>query len=71
MTTIPIIARTSDAYVPCVVVYPNGETRRGSVMAGRLMSVEDARAEYAAGRKVWVATMQDAEAVRGGYNPLA
>ena len=58
-------ARTSDAYVPCVVVHPNGETRRGSVMAGRLMSVEDARREYAAGGMVWVATQEEAEAVRG------
>ena len=61
----PIIARTSDAYVPCVVVYPNGETRRGSVMAGRLLDVATARAEYAAGRIVWVAP-GDVEAVRDG-----
>ena len=65
MTTIPIIARTSDAYVPCVVVYPNGETRRGSVMAGRLLDVATARAELAAGRWVTVSA-GDVEAVRGG-----
>ena len=65
MTATSIIARTSDAYVACVVVYPNGETRRGSVMAGRLLDVATARAELAAGRIVWVAP-GDVEAVRGG-----
>ena len=59
-------ARTSDAYVPCVVLEPGREPVRGNVMAGRLMDVATARAEYAAGRVVWVATPQDAEAVRGG-----
>lgn len=59
-------ARTSDAYTPCAVLHPDGRIARGSVMAGRLMTVEDARREHAAGRVVWVATAQDAEAVRGG-----
>ena len=65
MTATVSIARTSDAYVPCVVLYPNGETRRGSVMAGRLLDVATARAELAAGR--WVTVHAgDVEAVRGG-----
>ena len=62
----PIIARTSDAYVPCVVLEPGRAPQRSNVLAGRLMSVEDARREYAAGGVVWVATAQDAEVVRGG-----
>lgn len=62
----PIIARTSDAYVPCVVLEPGREPVRGNVMAGRLMDVDTARREYARGGMVWVATAQDAEVVRGG-----
>jgi hypothetical protein len=61
-----IIARTSDAYTPCVVVHPNGTTQRSNVMQGRMMTVDAARADHAAGRLVWVATAQDAEAVKGG-----
>ena len=58
-------ARTSDAYVPCVVLEPGREPVRGNVMAGRLMDVATARAEYAAGQVAWVAE-GDVEAVRGG-----
>jgi len=57
-------ARTSDAYTPCVVLWPNGKEQRANVMHTRLMSVEDARRELAAGRVVWVA-VADVEAVRG------
>ena len=60
----PIPARTSDAYTPCVVLEPGREPVRGNVMAGRMMAVDAARAEYAAGRVVWVAP-GDVEAVRG------
>ena len=60
------IDRPSDAYVPCVVLEPGQEPRRGNVMQGRMMALDVARVEYAAGRMVWVATAQDAEAVRGG-----
>lgn len=63
--TASIIARTSDAYAPCIVVHPNGTTQRSNVMQGRMMTVDAARVELAAGRTVWVATAQDAEAVRG------
>jgi hypothetical protein len=62
----PIIARTSDAYTPCYVVQPGRAPMRSNVMAGRMMTVEDARTEYARGGMVWVATEQEAEAVRGG-----
>lgn len=61
----PIIARTSDAYVPCVVLVPGHAPQNSNVMRGRLMDVDTARAEYAAGRMVWVAR-EDVEAVRGG-----
>jgi hypothetical protein len=59
------IDRPSDAYVPCVVLEPGQEPQRSNVLAGRLMDVATARAEYAAGRKVWVAP-GDVEAVQGG-----
>ena len=65
MTARAETARTSDAYTSCVVVLPDGRTTRGSVMHGRLMDVDTARAEHRAGRKVWVATREEAEAVRG------
>lgn len=65
MTATASIARTSDAYTPCIVVYPNGRTVRGSVMAGRLQDVATARAELAAGRWVTVSA-GDVEAVRSG-----
>lgn len=58
-------ARTSDAYTPCVVLHPDGREQRANVMHTRLMRAEDARAELAAGRIVWVA-VADVEAVRGG-----
>ena len=58
--------RTSDAYTACIVVHPDGRTQRGNVMAGRLMDVATARAEHAAGRTVWVAGEQEAEAVKRG-----
>jgi hypothetical protein len=59
-----ITARTSDAYTPCVVLHPDGREQRANVMHTRLMRAEDARAELAAGRIVWVAP-SDVEAVRG------
>ena len=66
MTARAETARTSDAYTSCVVVLPDGRTTRGSVMHGRLMDVDTARAEHAAGRTVWVAGEQEAEAVKRG-----
>lgn len=66
MTARVSIARTSDAYVPCVVVHPNGTTQRSNVMQGRMMTVDAARTDHAAGRLVWVATQGEAEAVKGG-----
>jgi hypothetical protein len=62
--------RTSDVYTPCAVLHPDGRITRGNVMAGRLMDVATAREEHRAGRVVWVAGEQEAEAVRRG-NPLA
>ena len=34
--------RTSDDYCECVVIYPSGHTRRGSIFKSRLMSAEQA-----------------------------
>ena len=59
-----MIARSSDAYVACYVVQPGRAPMRSNVLAGRMMTVEDARREYERGGMVWVATAQDAEAVR-------
>lgn len=67
MSAYAIRARTSDAYAPCVVLHPDGRQQRANVLYVRLMSVDDARRELAAGRIVWVAP-GDVEAVRG--NPL-
>ena len=47
--------KTSDDYKPCVAVWPNGQQRRCNVLTIRLMSVDDARHELAAGHVVWVA----------------
>jgi hypothetical protein len=66
MTARAETARTSDAYTPCVVVHPDGRTVRGNVMRGRLMDAATAHAEHRAGRVVWVAGEQEAEAVKGG-----
>ena len=63
--TPPVLPRTSDAYVSCIVLQPGRAPTISNVLAGRLMSVEDARREYAAGRMVWVAP-GDVEAVQGG-----
>jgi hypothetical protein len=53
--------RTSDAYQPCVMLTPNGEQRRVTVLRVRLDSVEAARAKLAAGQVAWVA-VEDVEA---------
>lgn len=59
--------RTSDDYKPCVAVWPNGQQRRCNVLTIRLMSVENARRELAAGHVVWVAP-EDVEAVVCGVD---
>ena len=56
--------RTSDDYAPCVLVWPNGKTRRCSVLAVRMDSAETARAKLAAGKAAWVCE-GDVERVQG------
>lgn len=58
----PTMPRTSDAYQPCVMLIPDAEPRRVSVLRVRLDSVETARAKLAAGQVAWVA-VEDVEAV--------
>ena len=53
--TAPTTPRTSDAYQPCVMLTPDGEQRRVTVLRVRLDSVEAARAKLAAGQVAWVA----------------
>ena len=55
--------KTSDYYTPCVVVWPNGQVRKGNVTHVNLDSVETARAKLAAGKVAWV-RREDAERVR-------
>ncbi len=35
---------TSDDYLPCVAMYPNGQVRRANVKQIRMMTAEEARA---------------------------
>lgn len=53
--------KTSDYYTPCVVVWPNGQVRKGNVTHVNLDSVETARAKLAAGKVAWV-RREDVEA---------
>jgi len=54
--------RTSDYYMPCVVLWPNGLCRPGNVAHTYLDSVESAREKLAAGKVAWV-RREDADQV--------
>lgn len=38
-----MLAKTSDDYTPCVVVYPDGKIRRANVLHVRLDSFDDGK----------------------------
>ena len=59
--------RTSDYYVACVAVWPDGRQRAGNVAHVRLDTVETARQKLAAGKVAWV-RREDAERVMDGDN---
>ncbi len=57
--------KTSDSYTPCVLLFPNGTQRKGSVLHVRMDSVDSARRKLADNRAAWVAP-GDVERVRNG-----
>ena len=59
--------KTSDYYLPCVAVWPDGRQRTGNVAHVNLDTVESARAKLAAGKVAWV-RREYAERVRDGDN---
>lgn len=60
-------SRTSDYYVACVVVWPDGRQRPGNVAHVNLDTVETAQQKLASGKVAWV-RREDAERVRDGDN---
>ena len=57
--------KTSYSYTPCVLLFPNGTQRKGSVLHVRMDSVDAARAKLANNQAAWVAP-GDVERVRNG-----
>jgi len=49
------MAKTSNDYAPCVVIYPDGKIRKAHILHVRLHSKGRALAELAAGHVAWVA----------------
>ena len=49
------MAKTSNDYAPCVVMYPDGKQRKAHILHVRLHSKDRALAELAAGHVAWVA----------------
>ena len=47
--------KTSDYYVPCVMLWPDGRQRKANVAHVNLDSVESARQKLADNRVAWVA----------------
>lgn len=60
----PSTGKTSDYYVPCVMLWPDGRQRAGNVAHVRLDSVETARQKLAAGKVAWV-RREDVEQLTG------
>ena len=54
--------KTSDYYVPCVMLWPDGRQRKANVAYVNLDSVESARQKLANNQVAWVAP-DDVEAV--------
>jgi hypothetical protein len=49
-----MLAKTSDDYRPCVVVYPNGGIRKANVLHVRMDSLEDAKRKLKEDKAAWV-----------------
>ena len=49
-----MLAKTSDDYTPCVVVYPDGKIRRANVLHVRLDALDAARDKLRRDLAAWV-----------------
>ena len=49
-----MLAKTSDDYRPCVVMYPDGKIRKANVLHVRLDSLETAKRKLARDNAAWV-----------------
>ena len=49
-----MLAKTSDDYRPCVVIFPGGKIRRANVLHTRLDTLETARRKLARDNAAWV-----------------
>lgn len=58
------LSRTSDYYVACVVVWPDGRQRPGNVAHVNLDTVETAQQKLASGKVAWV-RREDVEQLTG------
>ena len=54
--------KTSDYYVPCVMLFPDGRQRKANVAYVNMDSAESARAKLATGKVAWV-RQEDVERV--------
>lgn len=58
-----MIAKTSDDYKPCVVMYPDGNIRRANVLHVRMDSLDVAREKLRKDLAAWV-SYEDYEALK-------
>lgn len=49
-----MLAKTSDDYTPCVVVYPDGKIRKANVLHVRLDSFDDGKRKLLDDRAAWL-----------------
>ena len=49
-----MLAKTSDDYRPCVVLYPDGSIRKANILHVRMDSFDDARRKMLDGKIVWI-----------------
>ena len=49
-----MLAKTSDDYKPCVVVYPDGKIRRANVLHVRMDTLEDGKRKLLDDRAAWL-----------------
>ena len=57
--------KTSDYYLPCVALWPDGRQRKGNVAHVNLDTVETAREKHASGKVAWVRPDDVPEVLRG------
>ena len=49
-----MLAKTSDDYKPCVVVYPDGQIRKANVLHVRMDSLEDGKRKLLEDKAAWL-----------------